>query len=297
MDEKLKAISSIEKIISKAGECIEGLRESATSVNEVAKSVIHDIDEINSEVVHQLYQAKQALRDVKRLVSKGYRFIDRVNEVFYYWSKLAMDVNLVMNEIKKGNMTTLNTFISKIQQKLSVCIQLHREYMEEANETQRIIDKAAAECDRKAAEAERKKITAQVMGGTAAVGGVLIGMVVGGPVGGVIAGAVATTTTIAIAEQYNSAAESFRGIGKYFAALDKTTQNTIDKIQDLERALNNFGIIIDEVENTIHQQQQQWSFITLISRVFKAQDDKEIFVHLERLITRGGELYGSLNIQ
>ena len=42
------------------------------------------------------------------------------------------------------------------------------------------------------------------------------------------------------------------------------------------------------------------SFITLIKRVFMAkneQDDEEIFVHLGRLITRGDELYGSLNIQ
>ena len=220
MDKKLKAILSIEKIISKAGECIESLREKATSISEVAKLVIHDIDEVKSEVVHQLYQAKQALRDVKRLVSKGYRFIDRVDDVFYYWSKL--DVYLVMNEIKKGNMTILNTFIRKIQQILSECIQLHQEFKEEANETQRSIHRAAAECNRKAAEAERKKTTAQVIGGGSAVGFALIGIAVGGPFGGAIGGAVATATTMVIAEQYNSAAESFRGIGKHFAALDRT---------------------------------------------------------------------------
>ena len=105
MDKKLKAILSIEKIISKAGKCIESLHEKATSISEVAKLVIHDIDEVKSEVVHQ---AKQALRDVKRLVSKGYRFIDRVDDVF---SKL--DVYLVMNEIKKGNMTYIKHLYQK----------------------------------------------------------------------------------------------------------------------------------------------------------------------------------------
>ena len=237
----------VNSVIQISSSCVPLLKEVGAIVCSIANDLLDDIAELKKQGCDKLHDVKEAVSDVKELVHKAYTFIDNVDDIFQYWSKMDS------NKTKDGDTSSVNAFIDNFRELLSKCEQLYKEFKEAAKETQKSTSRAATECDKLAAEAKGKKTTAQVVGGTASAGmivataagvtgsivagiftfgiGTAVGLAVTGAAvaGTATVGAVATGTTIAatvvIAKNYSDAAKTFRRIESRFNNLERATNH------------------------------------------------------------------------
>ena len=263
----------------------ELLTKASSSIWEFIKDALCDIDEMRRQSVNVVSEGREALRNVNSLLLKGVKFCHRVYDLHKHCS-LFINIEEIMDEVKRGCITVLNINLKNMQKILSECAQIHQEFTDEAKTTQRSIDRAETKCRRMAAEAESKKKRAQVVGGTASAGmiaataigitgsivagiftfgiGTAVGLAVTGAAvaGTATAGAVATGTTIAatvvIAEDYSDAAKTFRRLGRHFPELREATDIANKKIQDLKIAVDNhFANAISTLEIMVKKEVEQ----------------------------------------
>ena len=289
------ALAVVKDVIQTSSSCVPLLKEVGTIVCNIANGLLDDITKLKKQGCDKLHDVKEAVRDVKELIHKAYTFIDNVDDIFQYWSKMDS------NKLKDGDTSLVNAFIDDFRKLLSKCEQLYQELEEAAKETRKSSSRAATECDKLAAEAKTKKTTAQVVGGTASAG--LIAMTAAGVTGSIVAGiftfgigtavglavtgaavagtatagAIATGTTIitvVIAKNYSDAAKTFRGIGYRLNDLERATNGFIDGLHTLKRGVDNFERALE---------------------ILMRQKNKElIIICIERLQQKGTELHQSL---
>ena len=225
-------------IIEDVQVCIRELQKTCVAVKQIANDIItSDIDKIEHLKLHS---AKQ---DVKELVPKAYTFIDNVEDIFYYWSKM-----------KGGDTSLVNaTFIDNFKKLLSKCEQLYKEFKEAAKQTQKSTSRAATECDNLySVDSDASAGLIAIMAAGVVAGSIVAGIFTFGigTVVGLATGAaavyIAGTATAeklaseATAAKNSDAAKTFRRIGSRLNNLERATDSFTDSLHTLIRDVDNF---------------------------------------------------------
>ena len=288
-------IDSIIVILRVIPTVISLVREIGSCICNIARDIINDLEELKEKGVHRIKQVKLAVEDVKRLVDKGFMYIDKVDDIFYLWQGLNMQE--LHGEIQRGDLSAVTSSVEKLQTNLSECEQLYQEFGEQARQTQKSTLSAAIECEKLGREAKSKKEAAQVVGGVTSAGiiatgvatsivagiftfgiGTVVGLAVTGATvaGTATAGAVAAGATVLLAERYSEVAKTFRKIGSRFRDLDEISQDLNNKIDTLKHSLDDFAETVDTLD---------------MSAWISQKEKEQIYSCLYKLHDKGKEYY------
>ena len=233
----------------------------AATSTDLADSLEDNIDKFlcglscfDKEFIKQITEFSYAKEKLKLTISVAYEYTCIVDEFFHHGHNT--DFRSIKRHIKSGNFRTLQDFFHRMARLLSKIGSAHDEFIENCDESHRVITECAELCAYLQCDARKQRVKTTLIGGVAGVGLLAVGgiLCIGGyfalGAGFAVCGAATGAYTYVSASDLMKSERKFRLMSSKFQEMADYATEIKHSFNDLHRLIVRYEKSYDFLHNT-----------------------------------------------